>query len=174
MICGYPSPPHRLTLTNHNSFVSIVLTGLFVWPLLRSNVLNSRIRHAALRTCIAAFIGLVMSTVNVAVITALHGHEFGWLCLGSCSIDVITNTLALFWVTSGPAARAEETQVSTASRSRGPAKFAMSPISPSGEESGGLTIFGKGRRTSVQGLQISVTTQLETDTNSDHKGDVKL
>jgi hypothetical protein len=164
-----------LTLINRTSFVSIVLTGLFIWPLLRSKMLNSRTRRAALRTCVTAFIGLVMSTVNVAVITALHGHEFGWLCLGSCSIDVISNTLALFWVTSGQVAHSDETYVSTTSRVRAPSKFAMSPVSPSGNEPGTHTLFSKGQQATVPALQITVTTRLDTDSASgDHKVDDNL
>lgn len=31
----------------------------------------------------------------------MHGHQLGWLCLGSCGLDVVINALVLFWVTSG-------------------------------------------------------------------------
>lgn len=57
------------------------------------------------------------SKANIAVLAGLHGHELGWLCLGSCGADVrtaehqvyspplkfrpkvIINAFALYWAT---------------------------------------------------------------------------
>ncbi|KAG6857416.1 hypothetical protein H0H87_004778 [Tephrocybe sp. NHM501043] len=39
--------------------------------------------------------------MNISVLTALKGHELGWVCLGSCTADVVINALAIFWVTQG-------------------------------------------------------------------------
>ncbi|KIY44089.1 hypothetical protein FISHEDRAFT_78001 [Fistulina hepatica ATCC 64428] len=49
----------------------------------------------------ASGVALTTSTVNMAVLTILEGHQLGWVCLGACSGDVIANALTLFWVTSG-------------------------------------------------------------------------
>jgi hypothetical protein len=37
----------------------------------------------------------------MAVLTAFHGREAGWLCLATCSLDVAVNAMAILWVTSG-------------------------------------------------------------------------
>ncbi|KAJ7017097.1 hypothetical protein C8F04DRAFT_1252790 [Mycena alexandri] len=42
--------------------------------------------------------------VNIAILTAMYGREFGWICLGSCGSDVLFNAVALFWVTAGRSA----------------------------------------------------------------------
>ena len=81
-----------------------MLTCLFLYPLMSSQHFIARIRRAALRTLVAAGVALTASTINVAVLTAVHGIELSWLCLGSCTLDVTANVLALFWVTDTPAA----------------------------------------------------------------------
>lgn len=83
-------------------FINIFLTGLFVWPLLKSRFLNPSLRRVASRTLIGAAAALTSSTTNIAILGTLHGEELGWICLGSCGADVIFNALALFWVTKGP------------------------------------------------------------------------
>jgi len=60
----------------------------------------------------------------MAVLTILHGRELGWVCLGSCSADVIINALALFWVAGG----AENPSTETISEPpRNPDRHAKSP-----------------------------------------------
>ncbi|GAB1522884.1 hypothetical protein RhiTH_006009 [Rhizoctonia solani] len=53
----------------------------------------------AMRTLVAAFAALTTSTINIAVLTIMHGQQLGWVCLGSCGADVTVNALVLFWVT---------------------------------------------------------------------------
>ncbi|THU91344.1 hypothetical protein K435DRAFT_801318 [Dendrothele bispora CBS 962.96] len=48
---------------------------------------------------LSAGVALAMSTVNIAILTAWHGKERGWMCLACCTTDIIFNALALFWVT---------------------------------------------------------------------------
>ena len=72
---------------------------MFLTPIVRAKLINPRIRLVAVRTLIASVIGLTVSAVNMAVLTALHGQELGWLCLACCSMDVVINVLALFWIT---------------------------------------------------------------------------
>ena len=33
----------------------------------------------------------------------MHGHQLGWVCLGSCGADVIVNAVVVYWVTEAPA-----------------------------------------------------------------------
>ncbi|KAF5391591.1 hypothetical protein D9757_002542 [Collybiopsis confluens] len=48
---------------------------------------------------LASLVGLTTSTINIAVLYALKGHELGWICLGSCGVDVTLNSYALYWAT---------------------------------------------------------------------------
>ncbi|KIK71507.1 hypothetical protein GYMLUDRAFT_338617 [Collybiopsis luxurians FD-317 M1] len=88
-----------LMLLCYDLFINIVLTLLFLWPVLRANLTNPRLRLVAVRTLLAAGVALTTSTVNMLVLTLLHGQEQGWVCLGSCGADVIFNALAIFWIT---------------------------------------------------------------------------
>jgi len=88
-----------LPLLGYDLFITLLLTTLFIWPLLRKRFCNNTIRRLAVRTLISAFIALATSCVNVLVLITMHGRQLGWVCLGSCSADVVVNALALFWVT---------------------------------------------------------------------------
>ncbi|KAF8144119.1 hypothetical protein K438DRAFT_1993197 [Mycena galopus ATCC 62051] len=90
-----------LPLLSYDLFINILLTTLFLWPLLRSRHPNVQLRRLAIRTLFAAGMALTTSTVNIAVLTIMKGRQLGWLCLASCGIDVIFNAVALFWVTGG-------------------------------------------------------------------------
>lgn len=86
-------------LLSYDLYVSIFLTGMFLWPLVKTGRIDPLLRRVAKRTLIAAMVALATSTANVLVLTLLHGKELGWVCLGSCGADVICNALGLFWVT---------------------------------------------------------------------------
>ncbi|KAK7436757.1 hypothetical protein VKT23_009813 [Stygiomarasmius scandens] len=88
-----------LTLLSYDIYITFFLTALFLWPLMKSKLTNPRIQRVASRTLVSAAVALTMSTINVAVLTAWHGHERGWMCLTCCTTDIIFNALALFWVT---------------------------------------------------------------------------
>ncbi|CAE6475645.1 unnamed protein product [Rhizoctonia solani] len=88
-----------LSLLIYDLYINIFLTGMFLWPLFRSRLSNPRIRKMATRTLVAAFAALTTSTINIAVLTIMHGQQLGWVCLGSCGTDVTVNALVLFWVT---------------------------------------------------------------------------
>ncbi|KAF5384028.1 hypothetical protein D9757_006945 [Collybiopsis confluens] len=79
-----------LMLLCYDLFINIVLTLLFLWPVLRANLTNPRLRSVAVRTLLAAGVALTTSTVNMLVLTLLHGEERGW---------VILNALVIFWIT---------------------------------------------------------------------------
>ncbi|KAJ7350703.1 hypothetical protein DFH08DRAFT_115654 [Mycena albidolilacea] len=98
-------PSASLPLLSYDLGINLLLTSLFLWPLLRLNIPSPSIKQVATRTLVASAVALTTSTVNVAVLTVLKGWELGWLCLGTCGIDVVFNAAALFWVTSGREAR---------------------------------------------------------------------
>ncbi|CAK5276368.1 unnamed protein product [Mycena citricolor] len=93
-----------IPLLSYDLYVNILLTGLFLYPIFRSSRRNPRLRRVAIHTVVAAGIALSTSTVNIAVLTVMHGRQLGWLCLTNCATDVIINSAALFWVTSRPSA----------------------------------------------------------------------
>jgi hypothetical protein len=35
----------------------------------------------------------------LTILAVLHGQELGWICLASCSTDVVVNAIVLFWLT---------------------------------------------------------------------------
>ncbi|CAK5276951.1 unnamed protein product [Mycena citricolor] len=93
-----------IPLLSYDLYVNILLTGLFLYPIFRSSRRNPRLRRVAIHTVVAAGIALSTSTVNMVVLTVMHGRQLGWLCLTNCATDVIINSAALFWVTSRPSA----------------------------------------------------------------------
>jgi hypothetical protein len=47
----------------------------------------------------ASFASFGSSTINIALVAAWKGHQQGWFCLLACSLDVLVNALAIYWVT---------------------------------------------------------------------------
>ncbi|KAJ7247606.1 hypothetical protein B0H12DRAFT_736805 [Mycena haematopus] len=88
-----------IPLLSYDLYVNVLLTGLFLWPLIRSNLSTPRLRRVAIRTLLSSGVALTTSTVNIVVLTVLRGHELGWAFLASCGTDVILNAFALFLVT---------------------------------------------------------------------------
>jgi len=88
-----------LPLLSYDLYINVLLTALFLWPLLRSKLSNNRLRRLAARTFVASAMALTTSTANIALLTVMEGRELGWLCLASCGTDVIFNAAALFWLT---------------------------------------------------------------------------
>ncbi|KAJ7881977.1 hypothetical protein B0H14DRAFT_3857597 [Mycena olivaceomarginata] len=80
-------------------YINVLLTAMFLWPLLRSKLSNKLLRRLAARTFVASAMALTTSTVNIALLTVMDGRELGWLCLASCGMDVIFNATVLFWLT---------------------------------------------------------------------------
>ncbi|CAE7130809.1 unnamed protein product [Rhizoctonia solani] len=97
-----------LSLLIYDLYINIFLTGMFLWPLFRSRLHNPKIKKMAMRTLAAAFAALTTSTINIAVLTIMHGQQLGWVCLGSCGTDVMVNALVLFWVTDNVSQSASE------------------------------------------------------------------
>ncbi|KAJ7767294.1 hypothetical protein B0H16DRAFT_355271 [Mycena metata] len=88
-----------LSLLSFDLYINVLLTSLFLWPILRTRMTNAKLKRIATRTLVASLAALTTSTVNIAILTAMYGREFGWVCLGSCGSDVLLNAAALFWVT---------------------------------------------------------------------------
>ncbi|KAJ7191309.1 hypothetical protein GGX14DRAFT_528844 [Mycena pura] len=102
-------PKASIPLLSYDLYINILLTTLFLWPILRSHHINPQLKRVATKTLIASSVALTTSTINIAVLTILHGRELGWVCLASCGTDVIFNASALFWVTSAHSGSAPST-----------------------------------------------------------------
>ncbi|KAI0786711.1 hypothetical protein C8Q75DRAFT_263365 [Abortiporus biennis] len=96
-----------VVLLVYDLFINMFLTSLFLWPLFRTRILNRRLRRVTGRAVVAAFVSLTSSCVNILVLAIMHGEQPGWICLSSCGLDVIVNSSALFWVTSGTSLKPE-------------------------------------------------------------------
>ncbi|KAH8831847.1 hypothetical protein DL96DRAFT_1553072 [Flagelloscypha sp. PMI_526] len=89
-------------LKHYASVTLLAYDLLFLYPLIKTSLKNPRVTRVAIRTLIASAVSLTTSSVNMAVLTLLKGHELGWICLGAgCGVDVIVNACALFWATRG-------------------------------------------------------------------------
>ncbi|KAK7032276.1 F-actin-capping protein subunit beta [Paramarasmius palmivorus] len=88
-----------IPLLSYDLYINILLTALFLWPLLRTGHLSQKVKRMAIRALVASVVALTTSTFNIAILAFLHGRELGWVCLGSCGADVIVNALALYWAT---------------------------------------------------------------------------
>ncbi|KAF9004074.1 hypothetical protein BDQ17DRAFT_1241723 [Cyathus striatus] len=91
-------PLASIPLLVYDLYINIFLTGMFMWPLVRSKIMSGGVRRLAIRTFVAALFGLTTSTVNMTVLIILHGRELGWVNLGACGGDIIVNATAIFWV----------------------------------------------------------------------------
>ncbi|KAJ7067526.1 hypothetical protein C8F01DRAFT_668985 [Mycena amicta] len=98
-------PTASLPLLSYDLYINILLTALFLYPLFRSQHSSTSLRRVAIRTLLASAVALTTSTVNIAVLTVMHGKQLGWVCLASCGMDVVLNAAALFWVTGGAGTR---------------------------------------------------------------------
>ncbi|ESK84279.1 hypothetical protein Moror_3778 [Moniliophthora roreri MCA 2997] len=88
-----------IPLLSYDAWINIFLNGLFLWPLLRSHKMSPAIKLVALRTLVASAAALTTSLINIAVLTSFEGHQLGWVCLGSCGLDVTLNAVAIYWAT---------------------------------------------------------------------------
>jgi len=155
--------PASVTLLTYDFFINAFLTGLFLWPVMRSSFRNNRVKRLAVRTLWSALIALTTSCVNILVLTLMHGRQLGWVCLASCGTDVVVNALVVYWVTSRSSDQHDT--VPTA----GP--DVISPSKLGDPESGGTDPSGKatkvafklGRKrdspTGLTSMQIKVTTE---------------
>jgi hypothetical protein len=68
--------------------------------------------------------------VNILVLTLLHGRQLGWICLASCGVDVIVNSMAICSITqSSQSTTPSETPLKVADQALHPMKAATSPSS---------------------------------------------
>ncbi|KAJ4481988.1 hypothetical protein J3R30DRAFT_3234324, partial [Lentinula aciculospora] len=94
-VCVFSLEHHATNyIVAYDVYVTILFTALFLWPLLKPLRRNPFIRQVAF----ASIIALTTSTTNGIFFVFLKGHELGWVCVIACSVDVIVNSVVLFWV----------------------------------------------------------------------------
>ncbi|CCL98657.1 uncharacterized protein FIBRA_00659 [Fibroporia radiculosa] len=103
--------PASITLLIYDLCINILFTSLFLWPLYKSTFRSVRIRRAAVRTVWAAGVALSTSCINILALTLMKGQQLGWVCLGCCGVDVVINSIAIFWVTSYSESRGQSITV---------------------------------------------------------------
>lgn len=103
---GYAS----LSLLIYDLLLTLCLTLAFVWPLTRGDIISMRLRRIASRTLVASIVALITSTVNITVLTSMHGKQLGWVCLASCGTDVTINAMVIAWVSGGQEPRFQRCQ----------------------------------------------------------------
>ncbi|KAJ7153840.1 hypothetical protein C8R46DRAFT_1268388 [Mycena filopes] len=173
-------PVASLSLLCFDLYINVLLTSLFLWPLVRTKVPNARLKRVTTRTLVGSIAALTTSTVNIAILTALNGREFGWVCLGSCGSDVVFNAAALFWVTSRSGPRLSSTTGATAAPTTA---GQPSSVVEAGQASQGLRPFhlrpkpttttmraaGSVPQTQIQSIHATTTSpaELQVDTERD-------
>ncbi|KAJ7737774.1 hypothetical protein DFH07DRAFT_944191 [Mycena maculata] len=167
-------PTASIPLLSYDLYINILLTGLFMWPLLRSTHSSVRLRRVATRTLVASGAALTTSTVNIAVLTVLKGRELGWVCLASCATDVIFNAAAIFWVTSGASPASHNNSGATRSNTNVVCTFnPENSVTPSPArsifklENKQATFKMKDFTPTTKEFQIHVTTEVSTSPPTD-------
>ncbi|KAG8951736.1 hypothetical protein FRC04_005757 [Tulasnella sp. 424] len=94
---GYAS----LSLLIYDLVITLCMTIAFVWPLTRGDIISARLRGIASRTLVSSIVALITSTINISVLTSMHGKQLGWVCLASCGADVTINAMVIAWVSRG-------------------------------------------------------------------------
>jgi len=94
--------PGDIPLLVYDFFINILFTSLFLWPLLRSKCRSAYIHQLAKQNLWAAAVALSTSCINILVLLLMHGKQLGWICLGSCGVDIVINAMVMYWVTNGP------------------------------------------------------------------------
>ncbi|KAH0353524.1 hypothetical protein KCU83_g2914, partial [Aureobasidium melanogenum] len=89
-------------LITFDVLLNVYLTSLFLHPLRKcysfKQAKNSLMRTLVLRTFVGSCATLLMSVVNLSVLTILDG-EPGYICLCLCNLDILFTVCVLHWAT---------------------------------------------------------------------------
>lgn len=69
---------------------------MFVIPLFRDQFVNRKLRRLAIKSLWTSVGSVIATMVNLVMLIMIEAP--GWLCLGSCSIDIFANAVLLFYV----------------------------------------------------------------------------
>ncbi|KAK7040337.1 hypothetical protein VNI00_009805 [Paramarasmius palmivorus] len=77
-----------VTMVTYDLSQNIFFTGMFLWPLWRSHLINPSLKRMATRTLSGAIASLTLSAANASTMIAFGGEELGWMCLSICVADL--------------------------------------------------------------------------------------
>ncbi|KAB2575113.1 hypothetical protein BFW01_g8344 [Lasiodiplodia theobromae] len=86
-----------IPLMSLDVFVNIYLVAMFVIPLFRDQFVNRKLRRLAIKSLWTSVGSVIATMVNLVMLIMIEAP--GWLCLGSCSIDIFANAVLLFYMT---------------------------------------------------------------------------
>lgn len=55
--------------------------------------------HVPAAQIFATLISFGTSAINVALLSAWRGHQHAWFCLLACTLDILINAIAIYWIT---------------------------------------------------------------------------
>ncbi|KAH8659811.1 hypothetical protein BX600DRAFT_466788 [Xylariales sp. PMI_506] len=67
-------------------------------PIIHAPPPNPKLKALVIKTIIGSTATTIVSIVNVALVFTLHGEE-AWICLLSCTSDVVFSAVVIDWVT---------------------------------------------------------------------------
>ncbi|GAA5911354.1 hypothetical protein JCM6882_002354 [Rhodosporidiobolus microsporus] len=114
-----------------DAITNIYLTCGFIIPIWKSAF--PKAQRLARVSAIAAVAALVTSFGNILILTLQHGHQLSFVCLGACGLDVMFNSIIVYFVTTANRQRDEAT--TTAGSNMG------EPISLKGRTSRNASLF---------------------------------
>ncbi|EUC57583.1 transmembrane protein, putative [Rhizoctonia solani AG-3 Rhs1AP] len=94
--------PSSIFLLAYDMCINLLLTGMFVVPLIRAKIRSVWLRTVAMRSTVATVIALLTTSVNFVVLYILDGSEAIWICFGGCTVDIVIGSVVLYWALQGP------------------------------------------------------------------------
>ncbi|GME47994.1 transmembrane protein [Neofusicoccum parvum] len=86
-----------IPLMSLDVFVNLYLLAMFVIPLFRNQFINRKLRNLAIKALWTSLGSVIATMSNLIMLIMIEAP--GWLCLGSCSIDIFANAVLLFYMT---------------------------------------------------------------------------
>lgn len=152
----YTNIPFLIVDTVANGFLSVA----FLLPIWQSK--SPQIKRLAQRSSVAALISLLTSFCNGLIIVSLKGRELGWVCLGSCGIDLTINAIVVYVVTRPTPALSARPSVDAVLEAASPSEIRRPLVRHARHSSWGSS-WGKSRRPDISSIAISVTEEVEVD-----------
>lgn len=95
-MCSSTVSSTRTTPRSYSHPPSVYLLAMFVVPLFKNQFLNRKLRTLAIKSMWTSVGSVIATMVNLVMLIMIEAP--GWLCLGSCAIDVFANAVLLFYV----------------------------------------------------------------------------
>ncbi|EOD51641.1 hypothetical protein UCRNP2_1568 [Neofusicoccum parvum UCRNP2] len=86
-----------IPLMSLDVFVNLYLLAMFVIPLFKNQFINHKLRRLAIKSLWTSVGSVLATMINLVMLIMIDAP--GWLCLGSCGIDIFANALLLFYMT---------------------------------------------------------------------------